>query len=149
MARLPRQTRRIFTYPVQAVLDLFSGNLEDSPPGWFTPRPIVPRTVKQALAEGRLEAEPWEQRCTRPFKTANERRRWHAARVAYLVRYGWADPIKVEAVKAPVQDYYLLTIHAGNHRLRAASMRGDRTIELEIVGDVPTFQTAIGVGPVA
>jgi hypothetical protein len=142
--RLPK---RIFTYRLHDVSKLLNGHLASSPPGWLITRPILPRTIRSALAENRLEAEPWEQRWRRPFKTINERRRWHAGRVAYLVKHGWTDPITVEAMKASYG--VVLTIHAGNHRLRAACMRGDRTIDLKIIGNLRRFQIAIGVAPVS
>lgn len=49
--------------------------------------------------------------------------RWHAGRIAQLVREGNKDPIGVDA------DY---TIHDGQHRLLAAEFRGDKEIEVEI-----------------
>lgn len=49
--------------------------------------------------------------------------RWHAGRIAALVRDGCKDPIGVRADD---------TIHDGQHRLMAAEFRGDEEIEAEI-----------------
>lgn len=49
--------------------------------------------------------------------------RWHAGRIAYLVRENNKDPIGTNP------DY---TIHDGQHRLLAAEFRGDEEIEVEI-----------------
>ena len=49
--------------------------------------------------------------------------RWHAGRIAYLVKEGNKDPIGV----APDD-----TIHDGQHRLMAAEFRGDEEIEAEV-----------------
>jgi hypothetical protein len=49
--------------------------------------------------------------------------RWHAGRIAYLVKEGIKDPIGIN------QDY---TIHDGQHRLIAAEFRGDTEIEAVI-----------------
>jgi hypothetical protein len=49
--------------------------------------------------------------------------RYHAGRVAKLVRDGWTDPIGVHADNS---------IHDGLHRFLAAVFRGDQEIEVEI-----------------
>jgi hypothetical protein len=94
---MPAATR-LFTYRTRDVCapDLFGRHLRGSPPTWGIKQPIVPRTIETALREGRLEAEPWDSRGLRPFQSVNERRRWHAGRIAYLVKHGWSDPILVE-----------------------------------------------------
>lgn len=53
---------------------------------------------------------------------------WHAARVAYLMRTGWNDPIHlvVKEGRVAVQD--------GNHRFAAAIMLGHNTIMVEASG---------------
>ena len=49
--------------------------------------------------------------------------RWHAGRIAALVRDKNTDPIGIDAAD---------TIHDGQHRLIAAEFRGEKEIEVEI-----------------
>jgi len=49
--------------------------------------------------------------------------RWHAGRIAHLVKEGNRDPIGIKTDD---------TIHDGQHRLIAAEFRGDKEIEAEI-----------------
>lgn len=64
----------------------------------------------------------------------------NATRIAYLIRYGWEDPIEVD-VGIPVYvggygSVRKLTITDGNHRLCAAVVAGDRYIVASCGGSV-------------
>jgi hypothetical protein len=65
-----------------------------------------------------------------------ENRAYHIARIAFLVTYGWSDPITVD-IGLPDLDpgFPLDAVEDGNHRLSAAIYRGDYTILADVAGD--------------
>lgn len=77
--------------------------------------------------------------------TAQERSpEWHAQRVAYLVRYGWDDPIAID-VGIPTMGFFPYPLTDGHHRVCAAIIRGDKEILAEISGDVKFSFELFGV----
>ena len=68
----------------------------------------------------------------------------HVARIAYLVKYGWNDPIQIDVGVPALGVYVDWMIIDGNHRMAAAIYRNDSTISSEISGSI-LFATEIGL----
>ena len=102
-------------------------------------RRITPKMVSDCLEADTLYAEPLDGNPDVPA-------RLHAARIAYLVRYGWKDAVQIDVgvpslgchVRWPVQD--------GNHRVAAAIYRGDEEILAVVDGSVAYAMELLGVG---
>jgi hypothetical protein len=56
------------------------------------------------------------------------RRRWHIERVAWLVVYGWEDPIEIDVGVPFLGCFPEWIVQDGNHRLAAAIYLGRKTI---------------------
>lgn len=69
---------------------------------------------------------------------------WHAQRVAYLVQYGWDDPIEID-VGIPSLGYVPYPLIDGHHRTCAAIIRGDKEIKAEVAGAVDYAKQLFGV----
>jgi hypothetical protein len=67
-------------------------------------------------AEWQLGSPSCEEICERA-------RQYHARRIAFFVRYGWSDPIRLKS------DGH--TVHDGLHRLRAAKFLGRESIDVD------------------
>lgn len=110
----------------------------------WTGRPFKPRDVNAAIAEGRLNPKPWSK---------EEGKKWprkrHIERIAYLAVHGWDASVDIDVgvpslgciVRWPVQD--------GNHRLAAAIVRGDESIQAEVGGDIRYANELFGNGVMA
>lgn len=102
-------------------------------------RRVTRKMVEACLDAGTLHAEPLDGNPDVPA-------RLHAARIAYLVRYGWKDAVQINVgvpslgchVRWPVQD--------GNHRVAAAIYRGDEEILAVVDGSVAYAMELLGVG---
>lgn len=102
-------------------------------------RRVTPKMVADCLEADTLYAEPLDGNPDVPA-------RLHAARIAYLVRYGWKDAVQIDVgvpsmgchVRWPVQD--------GNHRVAAAIYRGDAEILAVVDGSVAYAAEVLGVG---
>ncbi len=69
----------------------------------------------------------------------------HARRIAYLVHHDWDDPIEVD-VGIPSLGYHpAWPVLDGNHRLYAASVRGDTAIVVTVAGDLGYAAQRFGV----
>lgn len=60
--------------------------------------------------------------------------RYHARRIAYLVKHGWNDPILVDVGCGGLGGHF--SVDDGNHRLCAAVIRGDASIKASTAGMV-------------
>lgn len=62
---------------------------------------------------------------------------YHIARIAFLVTYGWSDPITLDVgtQELAALDDELPFLEDGNHRFCAAIYRGDHTILADVAGD--------------
>jgi hypothetical protein len=69
---------------------------------------------------------------------------WHAQRVAYLVQYGWNDPIELD-VGIPSLGFVPYPLIDGHHRTCAAIIRGDKEIKAEVAGAVDYAKQLFGV----
>lgn len=70
----------------------------------------------------------------------------HIGRVRFLARRGWNDPLELD-VGVPSLGYYgpKWPLLDGNHRLWAATLRHDLSIEVEVAGQVSHAATLLGV----
>lgn len=70
----------------------------------------------------------------------------HIGRIKYLARHGWTEPLEMD-VGVPCLGYFgpQWPLIDGNHRLWAATLRGDVQIEIEVAGQVSHAATLLGV----
>ena len=70
----------------------------------------------------------------------------HIGRIRYLAKHGWCDPIEID-MGAPCLGYPgpEWPVMDGNHRLWAATLRGDFFIEADIAGQVDHAAQLLGV----
>lgn len=70
----------------------------------------------------------------------------HIGRIRFLARVGWRDAIEVD-VGCPCLGYAgpSWPVTDGNHRLWAAALRGDETIDVDITGQVDWAAQLLGV----
>lgn len=70
----------------------------------------------------------------------------HIGRIRYLARHGWSDPIEID-VGVPCIGYAgpQWPIVDGNHRLWAATLRREATIEVGVTGQVGHAARLLGV----
>jgi hypothetical protein len=69
----------------------------------------------------------------------------HAARIAYLVKNGWDDPIDIDVGVPSLGAVGHWPYTDGNHRICAAILRGDTHIRADISGDVDYAEHIFGV----
>lgn len=130
------QPPKICEVPVKALV-AFSELLECS--SWNCPL-VSPDDVQRALDRNDLLDRPVNS------ETEDIDTRAHAARIAYLVRSGWSDPIQLDIDRPdPSGNYKPHPIVDGNHRLYAAYIRGDETIACEISGDLDYTEQLFGI----
>lgn len=72
-------------------------------------------------------------------------RKQHISRIAYLVLHGWTAPIDIDVGVPSLGCYVAWPILDGNHRLAAAIVRGDLTIEASVSGAMDLAQQLFGV----
>jgi hypothetical protein len=88
---------------------------------WWFSAPLTRGEVEAAAQEGRLLDEPLVIR--RLDETPEEVRRRHVERVAYFLVKGWTCPLLLDGLK----------LVDGHHRLAAAILRGDETVEVDVL----------------
>lgn len=103
---------------------------------WASPAP-TPAQLEVFLAGAPLEAEPVD--TTQPPER-------HVGRIRYLMQNGWAEAIELD-VGIPVLGYWgpAWAVIDGNHRLAAASLRGDALIDADIAGQLDHAAHLLGV----
>ena len=69
----------------------------------------------------------------------------HASRIAYLVKYGWADNIDIDVGVPSLGAVGHWPYTDGNHRICAAIFRGDSHIAAEVCGDIDYAEHLFGV----
>lgn len=79
------------------------------------------------------------------FVGQNWSREHHIARIAFLVRTGWDRPIEIDVGVPSLGCHIPWPIIDGNHRLAAAAIRGDATIEVSVGGDLALAEDLFGV----
>jgi hypothetical protein len=107
---------------------------------------IVTKSMIQVAVDNQLflDHEQWEQvkqAAEFGLPTATE----HAQRVAYLVGAGWTQPIEVDVGVPGVGAYGTWIYEDGNHRLCAAVMRNDASIEVNFGGDLDYAESIFGI----
>lgn len=88
---------------------------------WWFSDPLTRGEVEAAAQEGRLLDHPLVIR--KLDEAPEEVRRRHVERVAYFVVRGWTSPLLLDGLK----------LVDGHHRLAAAIMRGDETVEVNVL----------------
>lgn len=88
--------------------------------------------VLAALAQGRLVDQPGGTD--------------HAGRIAYLVENPTNEPLVIDVGVPSLGCVVAWPIQDGNHRLAAAIVRGDATIEAEVGGEVAYAESLFGDG---
>ena len=88
---------------------------------WSVGKPITVEMVDAAFVTGQLNPNT---NASEKLKTAKD----HAARIAYLVKYGWSDAISLDIGIPSLNCYTDWMIDDGNHRVAAAIYRGDQYI---------------------
>lgn len=101
--------------------------------------------VEQAIAEGSaLGYYDWKALGqTSPDNIPSQAQ--HAARVAYLVQYGWTDAISIDVGVPSLGHFIAWPYEDGNHRICAAIIRGDQYIAAEVSGDIDHAAEIFGV----
>ncbi len=69
----------------------------------------------------------------------------HAGRIAFLVENGWQDFIEIDVGVPSMRCYVDWPVLDGNHRLAAASLRGDPKILASVGGDLDYALELFGV----
>lgn len=95
--------------------------------------PLTRLTVTRAINRlrqkySRRGDKPMAGPCWAMKGSKRERRRWHVERVAWLVVYGWDDPIEIDVGVPSLGCFPDWIVQDGNHRLAAAIYLGRRTI---------------------
>lgn len=111
--------------------------------------PITRQEIQTAIAQGRTVSQPCNMLPALDWVDASARRRRHVERVAFLVMYGWFDPIMIDV---GLPDYFFgarppfWPITDGNHRVAAAIFRKDPFIPGNVVGSIEEA-CRLGLGP--
>ena len=110
---------------VAELFDIFAN--EHSVDTWGTNTTVA--LVKEYVSAGVFEPVPYDPlAATRDYN--------HAARIAYLVVNVDTTPIDID-VGCPSLGYFDINLTDGNHRAAAAIIRGDKTINAVVSGEVP------------
>jgi hypothetical protein len=97
--------------------------------------PITKEEIFQAILDGDLVSEPMEE--TRNALISGARtRRYHVARVAWLVLNIDSNPIDIDIGVPALGMHVDWPVTDGNHRLAAAFYRGDESILAFVSGDI-------------
>lgn len=95
--------------------------------------------VLAALATGDLCAEPWDRgEDTNRLSWVSPQR--HAARIAWFVENGWQDAITISAWSQDTAEYPLSD---GNHRLYAAILREETTLQVGFDGPTESMASLV------
>lgn len=92
------------------------------------------------MADGFLRADPYSGvRHTAPWTVED-----HIARIAYLARTGWSEPIDLDVGIPEMSCWVDWPITDGNHRFAAAIVRGDQHILSSIAGSCSYIRELFG-----
>jgi len=91
--------------------------------------------IEQAIAQRRFQTIP----ITGPLPA-----RYHVERIAFLIEYGWSDPISID-VGVPGFNCPTWVVEDGNHRLAAAAYRQDQYIAGEVSGSLARALEWLGI----
>jgi hypothetical protein len=93
--------------------------------------PITHQEIKEAIDNFRFEESPREDSICDPLP-----REFHIKRIAYLVVYGWDDPIEIDVGVPELCCNIDWIIIDGNHRLAAAFYREEKSIASNCSGSL-------------
>jgi hypothetical protein len=114
-------------------LEAFKSPFENNPWGCGT---VTKAMVKKAIAQGHsLDHQQWES-TKAASRNKKPTRLQHAARIAYLMDAGWSDSMQIDIGIPSLGFMPEWPYEDGNHRLCAAIMRNDDTINVEFSGDI-------------
>ena len=122
--------------------------------------PVLVPTAKVLALCDPFRHSPWEvervtksmvrealrRRCFSPAPVAHDATsQSHASRIAFLAAYGWDDSIDIDIGIPSMSCHVGWPVLDGNHRLGAASIRGDEQILATIGGDLDYAFEIFGV----
>lgn len=122
--------------------------------------PVLLPTAKVLALCNPLRVSPWDAgRVTKRLVRECLKNRWlcpspvghdataemHAGRIAFLVESGWSDSIEIDVGVPSMRCYVDWPLLDGNHRLAAASLRGDPEILATVGGDLDYALDLFGV----
>jgi len=111
----------------------------DTPP-WEGAASLTVDGVHQAMQDGFVLAQAYSNGNRVSTWTVEE----HIARIAYLAKHGWEDPIEVDVGIPHMGCYIDWPVTDGNHRLAAAIVRGDKHILACVAGCTETMREELG-----
>lgn len=101
---------------------------------WKHQKPITKKYFCKIIERNIIEEKFLDEEFSTSLK--NWRNSDHYRRIAFLVKYGWDDPIQLD-VGVPVLNYNPhWFICDGNHRFLSAIYRGDEYIDVNIAGQL-------------
>ena len=131
-----KEDRLIGELPLERLSDF---NPFDNVP-WHDADGFSMEGVQRALEEETFVTEPYS------AEFAVHKRNWgakrHEARVAYLIKHGFDDPISLQFNTG---DGYSNSIDDGHHRLSAAFFRQDESVNVELGGWLSASVRAFGI----
>lgn len=122
--------------------------------------PVLLPTTKVLELCNPLRTSPWDAgRITKKMVRECLKNRWfspspvghaataelHAGRIAFLVEFGWRDSIEIDVGVPAMCCHVDWPVLDGNHRLAAASIRGDKEILAVVGGDLDYALELFGV----
>jgi hypothetical protein len=129
---------KIYTVSLRSIVRVFGNPMKTHTWGH---EPFDSRNVKTFIKRGIFESRPWDGKPGSKFtihKTSEATREYHIARIAYMVINPQSHPICLE-IMCPDIGLYDNSIYDGNHRLAAAIVRKDKTINVTFGGGVDNF----------
>lgn len=110
---------------------------------WDVP-PVTHNEILDALAAGQLDDRPFDTMGHNAHASRDEERGYHIRRIAWMIAHPDRNPIEID-IGAPSLGWHP-TRHPfdfidGNHRLCAAAIRGDATIDVGYGGECGAFPT--------
>jgi len=86
--------------------------------------------IKQAESDGRFESTPWD--TVKDQRHGPGSRDFHIGRIAYLVQHGWQDDEHTIRLNLDTTLGKSIGIDNGNHRICAALVRGDESLNVSV-----------------
>lgn len=106
---------------------------------------VTKARVKKAIAQGKfLDHEQWS-KTVAESKNQLPNQQQHAERIAFLVHSGWNDNIQIDVGVPSLGFIPVWPYTDGNHRICAAIIRSDMTIDAEVSGDIDLASDIFGV----
>jgi hypothetical protein len=106
---------------------------------WNLDAAVTMEMIRQSLMLGTYDRACWS--FSHDFSPSdvkakfNYTEEWHAQRIAYLIVYGWTEPVEID-VGVPSLNYFPYPLIDGHHRLCAAIYRKDGFILASVSGSL-------------